>query len=136
MPTWLLKPVGLVAPIVQFWDRPSGEKIAEFDHGILKGETDYPFVVQCEQFKLVDWLYCELAKIAGVGEVRPAVDDVRGELPPGLLLGLAPPAELVDPLPQGSTGSDHLQSLDQPGLLTRFELSELFPGPWRHHHLF
>jgi 3-(3-hydroxy-phenyl)propionate hydroxylase len=43
--------VGLVAPIVQFWDRPSGRKVAEFDHGILTGETPHPYVVQCEQFK-------------------------------------------------------------------------------------
>jgi 3-(3-hydroxy-phenyl)propionate hydroxylase len=43
--------VGLVAPIFQFWDRPSGEKVAEFDHAILKADTNHPFVVQCEQFK-------------------------------------------------------------------------------------
>ena len=43
--------VGLVAPIFQFWDRPTQDKVAEFDHAILKGDTDHPFVVQCEQFK-------------------------------------------------------------------------------------
>ena len=43
--------VGLVAPIFQFWDRPSGEKVAEFDHAVLKEDTSHPFVVQCEQFK-------------------------------------------------------------------------------------
>jgi 3-(3-hydroxy-phenyl)propionate hydroxylase len=43
--------VGLIAPIFQFWDRPSGEKIAEFDHAVLKGDTPYPYVNQCEQFK-------------------------------------------------------------------------------------
>jgi 3-(3-hydroxy-phenyl)propionate hydroxylase len=43
--------VGLVAPIVQFWDRPTGSLIAEFDHAILRSDTAYPFVVQCEQFK-------------------------------------------------------------------------------------
>jgi 3-(3-hydroxy-phenyl)propionate hydroxylase len=42
---------GLVAPIFQFWDRPTQDKVAEFDHAILKGETKHPFVVQCEQFK-------------------------------------------------------------------------------------
>ena len=44
---------GLVAPTFQFWDRPSGELIAEFDHAALKNDTRYPFVVQCEQHKLV-----------------------------------------------------------------------------------
>jgi 3-(3-hydroxy-phenyl)propionate hydroxylase len=43
--------VGLIAPIFQFWDRPSGEKIAEFDHAVLKDDTGYPYVNQCEQFK-------------------------------------------------------------------------------------
>jgi len=43
--------VGLIAPIFQFWDRPSGEKIAEFDHAVLKDDTPYPYVNQCEQFK-------------------------------------------------------------------------------------
>src|SRR6185369_15788387 len=38
--------VGLVAPILQFWDRPSGELVAEFDHAILKDDTRHPFVVQ------------------------------------------------------------------------------------------
>jgi 3-(3-hydroxy-phenyl)propionate hydroxylase len=44
---------GLVAPTFQFWDRPSGKLIAEFDHAALKNDTRYPFVVQCEQHKLV-----------------------------------------------------------------------------------
>src|SRR5215217_4773748 len=43
--------VGLVAPIFQFWDRPSGQLVAEFDHALLKNDTPYPYVVQCEQFK-------------------------------------------------------------------------------------
>jgi 3-(3-hydroxy-phenyl)propionate hydroxylase len=43
--------VGLVAPIFQFWDRPSGELVAEFDHALLAADTRHPYVVQCEQFK-------------------------------------------------------------------------------------
>ena len=43
--------VGLVAPIFQFWDRPSQELVAQFDHAVLKNDTRHPFVVQCEQFK-------------------------------------------------------------------------------------
>ena len=42
---------GLVAPIFQFWDRPSNKLIAQFDHALLKSDTDFPYVVQCEQFK-------------------------------------------------------------------------------------
>jgi 3-(3-hydroxy-phenyl)propionate hydroxylase len=43
--------VGLVAPIFQFWDRPSGALIAQFDHAVLANDTAHPYVVQCEQFK-------------------------------------------------------------------------------------
>jgi 3-(3-hydroxy-phenyl)propionate hydroxylase len=43
---------GLVARTFQFWDRPTKRLIAEFDHEILKHDTAFPFVVQCEQHKL------------------------------------------------------------------------------------
>ncbi|MBW8904254.1 MAG: FAD-dependent monooxygenase [Betaproteobacteria bacterium] len=45
---------GLMAPIFQFWDRPSLRLIAEFDFDRLRGETAYPFVVQTEQHKLAN----------------------------------------------------------------------------------
>ena len=44
--------LGLTARTFQFRDRPSGALIAEFDHEILRPDTRYPFVVQCEQHKL------------------------------------------------------------------------------------
>ena len=70
--------VGLVAPIFQFWDRPSGQKVAEFDHAILKEDTRYPFVVQCEQFKTAKLLLERLKQYPNV-EVMfgHAVTDVR-----------------------------------------------------------
>ena len=43
---------GLVCPKFQFWDRPTGEMVAEFDHSLLSEDTEFPYVVQCEQFKL------------------------------------------------------------------------------------
>jgi 3-(3-hydroxy-phenyl)propionate hydroxylase len=58
--------VGLVAPIFQFWDRPSRQKIAEFDHVVLKGDTDHPFVVQCEQFKTAKLILERLRKLSNV----------------------------------------------------------------------
>jgi 3-(3-hydroxy-phenyl)propionate hydroxylase len=45
---------GVVARYFQFWDRPSGRKIAQFDHEILSKDTPYPFVVQCEQHKIAN----------------------------------------------------------------------------------
>jgi 3-(3-hydroxy-phenyl)propionate hydroxylase len=43
---------GYVEPLFRIWDRQSKKLIAEFDFGILKNETPYPFAVQCEQHKL------------------------------------------------------------------------------------
>ena len=61
--------VGLVAPIFQFWDRPSGELVAEFDHALLKDDTRFPYVVQCEQFKTAKLILERLRGLSNV-EVR------------------------------------------------------------------
>jgi 3-(3-hydroxy-phenyl)propionate hydroxylase len=58
--------VGLVAPIFQFWDRPSGELMAQFDHALLKDDTRYPYVVQCEQFKTARLILDRLRKLPNV----------------------------------------------------------------------
>jgi 3-(3-hydroxy-phenyl)propionate hydroxylase len=58
--------VGLVAPIFQFWDRPSDTLVAEFDHAILAGDTKHPFVVQCEQFKTANLILERLRKLPNV----------------------------------------------------------------------
>jgi len=76
--------VGLVAPIFQFWDRPSGEKIAEFDHAILKDDTRHPFVVQCEQFKTAKLI---LDRLTGL----PNVEVLFGHE----VVGVAPGADAV-----------------------------------------
>lgn len=47
---------GLVAPVMQIRDRRAG-KVAEFDSALLKRDTRYPFRLQCEQFKLVGFVY-------------------------------------------------------------------------------
>ncbi len=57
--------MGLVARVSQFRDRREG-RIAEFDLSALANDTRHPYRLQCEQFKLVDWLYGELRRIPGV----------------------------------------------------------------------
>ena len=70
--------VGLVAPIFQFWDRPTDQLVAAFDHGILKDDTAHPFVVQCEQFKTAKLILARLAKLPNVEVLfGHAVVDVR-----------------------------------------------------------
>jgi 3-(3-hydroxy-phenyl)propionate hydroxylase len=43
--------LGTICPIVHYYDRQ--ELIGVFDHGLLAGETTHPWVLQCEQNKLV-----------------------------------------------------------------------------------
>jgi 3-(3-hydroxy-phenyl)propionate hydroxylase len=45
---------GLIEPVFRIWDRSAGEIVAEFNFGVLKDDTPYPFVVQCEQHKLAN----------------------------------------------------------------------------------
>ena len=55
---------GLVAEQFEFWDRPTGEKVATFDHAALADDTEFPFVVQCEQFKLAKIFLAKLQREA------------------------------------------------------------------------
>jgi 3-(3-hydroxy-phenyl)propionate hydroxylase len=57
---------GLVAPIFEFWDRPTGECVAKFDHALLAGETPYPYVIQCEQYKTAAILLARLQALPHV----------------------------------------------------------------------
>ncbi|MCU4652048.1 FAD-dependent monooxygenase [Roseibacterium sp. SDUM158016] len=57
-----VRKAGLVCPTFQHWDRATGELIAEFDHAVLAGETEFPYVVQCEQFKISRIALALLAK--------------------------------------------------------------------------
>jgi 3-(3-hydroxy-phenyl)propionate hydroxylase len=49
-----LEPRGIIAPLFHYWDRPEGKRIAEFDHGLLKDDTRFPYVLQCERIKIVE----------------------------------------------------------------------------------
>jgi 3-(3-hydroxy-phenyl)propionate hydroxylase len=56
--------VGLKAPTWQFRDRETGP-IATFDLSLLAGDTNHPYRVQCEQWKLMRFLEEELRKRPG-----------------------------------------------------------------------
>lgn len=62
---------GIVARTWQSWERAGG-LIAEFDLAVLRGETPFPYRLQCEQHKLVDIL---LEKLDG----RPDVEVMFGQ---------------------------------------------------------
>ena len=60
-----LLPQGLMARYTQQRDRKDG-LIAEFDMALLAGETQHPFRLQCEQWKLSRLLMARLAKVPHV----------------------------------------------------------------------
>jgi 3-(3-hydroxy-phenyl)propionate hydroxylase len=65
--------MGRVAPKVQYRDRQGW--VAELDFGVLAGDTDHPYRVQCEQYRLNQVLAARL----GASRVRygAAVSDVQ-----------------------------------------------------------
>ncbi len=74
--------MGLICPVWQFRDREQG-RIAEFDLSVLAGDTRHPYRLQCEQFKLVGWLYERLSEIDGASllfghEVTDLAQDAEG----------------------------------------------------------
>ena len=70
--------IGLVAPIFQFWDRPSASLVAQFHHAVLRDDTRHPYVVQCEQFKTAKLVLQRLAAIGNVAvKFNHAVIDVE-----------------------------------------------------------
>jgi 3-(3-hydroxy-phenyl)propionate hydroxylase len=60
--------VGLKAPTWQFRDRETGP-VATFDLSLLAGDTNHPYRVQCEQWKLMRFLRDDYLKIPGA-EIR------------------------------------------------------------------
>ncbi len=51
---------GLISPTFHYRDRVSGELVAEFDFSQLADMTEFPYVIQYEQFKLVKTIISEL----------------------------------------------------------------------------
>jgi len=64
-----LEPRGIIAPLFHYWDRAKGERIAEFDHAVLKNDTRFPFALQCERIKIVEEAL-QMAKDNPLIEVR------------------------------------------------------------------
>ena len=57
---------GLIEPKFRIWDRASRGIIVEFDFGMLRDDTRYPHVVQCEQHKLAAIALARLAALPNV----------------------------------------------------------------------
>src|SRR6266567_1714825 len=63
-----LEPRGIIAPLFHYWDRREHRLIAEFDHAHLKGDTRFPYVLQCERIKIVDGVVAQIVNPAGASE--------------------------------------------------------------------
>jgi len=68
-----LEPRGIIAPKFRYWDRQTGEMIAEFDHALLKNDTRFPYVLQCERIKIIEEALA-MAKAHPLIEVRMATE--------------------------------------------------------------
>jgi 3-(3-hydroxy-phenyl)propionate hydroxylase len=68
-----LEPRGIVAPKFHYWDRQSNALIAEFDHALLKDDTRFTYVLQCERIKIVEEAL-KMAKVHPLIEVRMATE--------------------------------------------------------------
>ncbi len=66
-----LAPRGIVAPLFHYWDREKSERIAEFDHAVLKDDTRFAFALQCERIKIVEEAL-RMAKAEPLIDVRMA----------------------------------------------------------------
>jgi 3-(3-hydroxy-phenyl)propionate hydroxylase len=66
-------PRGLIAPKFHYWDRQDNALIAEFDHALLKDDTKFPFVLQCERIKIIEEAL-KLAKAHPLVDVRMATE--------------------------------------------------------------
>ena len=68
-----LEPRGIIAPLFHYWDRAKGERIAEFDHAVLKDDTRFAFALQCERIKIVEEAL-KMAKANPLIDVRMATE--------------------------------------------------------------
>jgi 3-(3-hydroxy-phenyl)propionate hydroxylase len=73
-----LEPRGIIAPKFHYWDRQDNALIAEFDHGLLKNDTRFPFVLQCERIKIIEEAL-KMAKAHPLVDVRMATEFVSFE---------------------------------------------------------
>jgi len=73
-----LEPRGIIAPRFHYWDRQDNALIAEFDHALLKDDTRFPFVLQCERIKIIEEAL-KMAKAHPLVEVRMATEFISFE---------------------------------------------------------
>ena len=67
-----MEPRGIIAPKFQYWDRQDNALIAEFDHALLKDDTRFPYVLQCERIKIIE-------EALTMAKAHPLIDGADGD---------------------------------------------------------
>lgn len=94
-----LEPRGIVAPKFHYWDRQSNALIAEFDHALLKDDTKFPYVLQCERIKIIEEALA-MAKAHPLVDVRMATE----------FIGFEQAASAVSVFVEGAGGSERIRA--------------------------
>ena len=118
-----LEPRGIIAPLFHYWDRREHRLIAEFDHAHLKGDTRFPYVLQCERIKIVE----EALKLA---KAHPNIEVLLSTTFTGFTqAGEAVTASLTNPAGEcESVSGAYLVSAEGARSIVRKELGIEFEG--------
>jgi 3-(3-hydroxy-phenyl)propionate hydroxylase len=57
-----IMPLGLRSDLVRYWDRVTGEIVADLDMEVLSEDTRYPYVLQYEHYAPSPWLAGKCAR--------------------------------------------------------------------------
>jgi 3-(3-hydroxy-phenyl)propionate hydroxylase len=118
-----MEPRGLIAPKFQYWDRQGNALIAEFDHALLKNDTRFPYVLQCERIKIIEEAL-KMAKAHPLIAVRMATEFVSFKQNSGAVVARIKNAAGEDELINGS----YLVSAEGARSIVRKDLDVEFEG--------
>jgi len=118
-----MEPRGLIAPKFQYWDRKDNALIAEFDHALLKNDTRFTYVLQCERIKIIEEAL-KMAKAHPLIEVRMATEFMGFEQTADVVLARVKNAGGETEIIHGS----HLVSCEGARSIARKDLGLEFEG--------
>jgi 3-(3-hydroxy-phenyl)propionate hydroxylase len=117
-----IAPRGIIAPVFHYWDRQEGALIAAFDHALLRDDTRFPFVLQCERIKIVE-------EAMALAQATPAIEIRLGCAFTGFVQdGDGVTAEVTDQNGPATIRGRYLVSAEGARSIVRKELDIAFEG--------